>query len=193
MLPTRVAATLVVALLVVGCSGPTAPASFDPSQPCAGADEQRMGGAFPELEATVPGQLDGKAADTLESGRYCSSSTLGKLADAGVTEARFGAGTWDRGGGKAVSLVMFEAAGLTPQIVFDSYQAGALANSKIHDLNTSSPTIGGQPGHRMDFLNGDSSFQRILVWPGDRADRVRVLLAADLTDPEILAAADAFH
>lgn len=152
-----------------------------------------MAGAFPGLEATVPSQLDGKPADVRESGRYCAPSTLGKLADAGIKEARYGAGTWDRGGGKAISLVMFEADGLTPQIVFDSYQAGALVNSKIHDLNTSSPTIGGQPGHRMDFLNGDSSFQRILVWPGDRDGHVRVLLAADLTDAEIQVAADAFR
>lgn len=194
MPPTRLASFLVVALLLAAaCSGPTAPASFDPTQPCAGADEQRMSGAFPDLEATVPSQLDGKAPDVRESGRYCSPSTLGKLADAGIKEARFGAGTWDRGGGKALSLVMFDAAGLTAQIVFDSYQAGALLNSKIHDLSTSSPTIGGQPAHRMDFLNGDSSFQRIVVWPGDRDGRVRVLLAADLTDAEIQSAADAFH
>ncbi|HSS35360.1 MAG TPA: hypothetical protein VLR93_03725 [Patescibacteria group bacterium] len=194
MVTVRLGSLLVAAVfLAIACSGPAAPASFDPSQPCAGADEQRMAGAFPELEASVPAQLEGKPADLRESGRYCSPSTLGKLADAGVKEARFGASTWDRGGGKAVSLVMFEADGLTPQVVFDSYQAGALINSKIHDLSTSSPVIGGQPGHRMDFLNGDSSFQRILVWPGDRDGHVRVLLAADLTDAEIQAAADAFH
>jgi len=180
-------------VLAVGCAGPTAPASFDPAQPCNGADEQRMAGAYPELERAVPAALAGQAASNLESGRYCSPTTLGKLADAGITEARYGAATWDHGGGKAVSLVMFEAVGLTDQVVYDSYLAGAQANSKIHNLNTSTPTIAGQPAHRMDFLNGDSSFQRILIWPGDRPGRVRVLLAADLVDAEIQAAADAFR
>ncbi len=88
---------------------------------------------------------------------------------------------------------MFEAAGLTDQAVYESYLAGAQANSKIHDLTTTEPTIGGAPGHRLDFLNGDSSFQRILVWPGDRPGRVRVILAADTVDGDINAAADAFH
>jgi hypothetical protein len=182
-----------VAAIVAGCGGATAPASFDPSQPCNGADEQRMAGAYPELEGAIPAELSGEPASSRESGRYCSATTLGKLAEAGITEAHYGAAIWDRGGGKAISLVMFDAAGLTAQVVFDSYLSGALANSKIHDLSTSSPTINGQPAHRMAFLNGDSSFQRILIWPGDRAGRVRVLLAADLVDAEIEAAADAFR
>ena len=92
-----------------------------------------------------------------------------------------------------MSLVTFEATGLTDQAVFDSYIAGAAANDKIHDLATSTPTLGAGPGHRLDYLNGDSSFQRILVWPGDRAGRVRVVLAADLVDADIQAAVDAFH
>jgi hypothetical protein len=194
MPPLRITwlATLTFAL-AVGCGGPTAPASFDPAQPCNGADEQRMAGAYPELEGAVPPALAGQAATARESGRYCSPKTLGNLAEAGVTEAHYGAATWDHGGGKAVSLVMFEAVGLTDQVVYDSYLAGAQANSKIHDMKTSSPTIAGQPAHRMDFLNGESSFQRILVWPGDRPGRVRVLLAADLVDAEIQAAADAFR
>ena len=179
--------------LAVGCGGPTAPASFDPAQPCNGADEQRMAGAFPELEGAVPAALSGQPATVRESGRYCSPTTLGRLAEAGISEARYGAATWDHGGGKAISLVMFEAAGLTDQVVYDSYLGGAQANAKIHDIRTSTPTIAGQPAHRMDFLNGDSSFQRILIWPGDRPGRVRVLLAADLVDAEIQAAADAFR
>jgi len=193
-LSVRLAGFVTLALaVVVGCGGQTAPASFDPTQPCNGADEQRMAGAYPELEGAVPAALAGEAATVRESGRYCSPATLGKLAEAGITEAHYGAATWDHGGGKAVSLVIFDAAGLTAQVVYDSYLSGAQANTKIHDLKTSSPTIAGQTAHRMDFLNGDSSFQRILIWPGDRAGRVRVLLAADLVDAEIQAAADAFR
>ncbi len=178
---------------LVGCSDASAPASFDPAQPCAGADEQRMAGAYPDLEATIPTQLAGVAATTRESGRYCSATTLGTLADAGIDELHYGAGTWDRGSGKGVSLVTLEAAGLDAQAVYQSYLAGAQGNSKIHDITPTQPTLGGKPGYRIDFLNGDSSFQRILVWPGDRDGRVRVILAADLLDAEIQAAVDAFH
>lgn len=152
-----------------------------------------MTGAYPDLEATVPSTLAGEPATVRESGRYCSADTLGTLVDAGIDEVHFGAATWDRGSGKALSLVTFEAVGLTDQAVFGSYVAGAAANDKIHDLATSAPTLGGGPGHRLDFLNGDSSFQRILVWPGDRAGRVRVVLAADLLDVDIQAAVDAFR
>ena len=152
-----------------------------------------MPGAYPDLEATLPAALGGEPAANRESGRYCSAETLGTLSEAGIAEVHFGAATWDRGSGKAVSLVTFEATGLTDQAVFDSYIAGAAANDKIHDLATSTPTLGAGPGHRLDYLNGDSSFQRILVWPGDRAGRVRVVLAADLVDADIQAAVDAFH
>jgi hypothetical protein len=187
------AASAVVLVTMAACSGSSAaPASFDPGQPCAGAAEQHMAGAYPELEAAVPSALADQPATARESGRYCSPETLGKLVDAGINEMHFGAATWDRGSGKALSLVTFEAAGLTDQAVFDSYVAGAVANGKIHDLATSTPTLGGRPGRRLDFLNGDSSFQRILVWPGDRPGRVRVVLAADVVDAEIQVAVDAF-
>ncbi len=193
LFPVRAAIAALALVTLVGCSDAAAPASFDPSQPCAGADEQRMAGAYPDLEATIPTQLAGVAATTRESGRYCSATTLGTLVAAGIDELHYGAGTWDRGSGKAVSLVTLEAAGLDAKAVFDSYLAGAQDNSKVHDITPSQPTLGGKPGYRIDFLNGDSSFQRVLVWPDDRAGRVRVILAADLLDAEIQAAVDAFH
>ncbi len=184
---------VLAATVLAGCSGPASPASFDPSQACAGADEQRMAGAYPDLEATTPPELAGAPPTVRESGRYCSPNTLGTLADAGFAEVRFGAGTWDRGGGKAISLVTLEAAGLGTDAVFGSYLAGAQKNSKVHDISPSQPTLGGKPGYRIDYINGDSSFQRILVWPGDRAGQVKVILAADLLDVDIQAAVDAFQ
>jgi hypothetical protein len=183
----------VVLVLLTACSGSAAPASFDPGLPCGDAAEQVMAGAYPDLEAALPSALTGVPATGRQSGRYCSAETLGTLAEAGIAEVHFGAATWDRGSGKALSLVMFEASGLTDRAVFDSYVAGAKANGKIHDLATSTPTLGGGTGHRIDFLNGDSSFQRILVWPGDRSGRVRVVLAADLLDADIQSAVDAFQ
>ena len=121
------------------------------------------------------------------------ATPLGTLFDLGIQEAHFRAATWDLGSGKGLSLVTFEAAGLTTQNLFDSFVAAASINSKVHDPTLTDPTIGGEQGHRLDYLNGDSSFQRILVWPGDRDGHVRVLLAADLLDVEIAAAAAAFH
>lgn len=152
-----------------------------------------MAGAYPDLEATIPSALAGEPATGRESGRYCSAETLGTLVGAGIDEVHFGAANWNRGSGKALSLVTFEALGLTDRAVFDSYLAGAAASDKIHDLATSAPVLAGGPGHRLDYLNGDSSFQRILVWPGDRTGQVRVLLAADLLDVDIQAAVEAFR
>ncbi len=152
-----------------------------------------MVGAYPDLETTVPATLDGVASTDRESGRYCSRGTLGSLVDLGIQEVHFGAASWDRGSGKGISLVMYEATGLTAQNLFDSFLTAASANAKVHDLKVTAPTIGGLAGHRLDYLNGDSSFQRIVIWPGDRDGRVRLLLAADLLDVEIAAASEAFR
>jgi hypothetical protein len=194
MIPRRLVALVAAALVTAAaCVGAATPTSFDPAAPCAGVDEQRMAGAFPELEKTVPGTIAGVPPSVLESGRYCSKASLGGLAEAGIGEARFGAGTWDHGGGKAVSLVTFEAEGLTARTMFESYLAGARADSAhVHDIVQKDLQVGDLVGYRLDFLNGES-FQRILVWPGPGDGQVRVTLAADLTDVEIQAALDAFH
>ena len=126
-----------------------------------------MAGAYPELEAAIPTTLDGDrrhqpGIGPLLLGGDARQARRGGRSPRPTSGRRPGIA----GGGKAISLVMFEAAGLTDQAVYESYLAGAQANTKIHDLTTTEPTIGGAPGHRLDFLNGDSSFQRILVWPG---------------------------
>jgi hypothetical protein len=181
-------------MVVAACSGGrTTPPSFDPATPCAGADAQVMAGAYPDLEAALPTSLAGVSPTNRESGRYCSRNTLGGLVDQGIAEAHFGAVTWDRGAGKAISLVLFEAGGLTADALFQSYQDAAAANSKIHDLRAGTLTIGGLAARRIDYLNGDSSFQAVIVWPGDGPGRVRVALAADLTSADLQVALDAFH
>ncbi len=194
MIPRRLVALVAAVLLTAAaCVGGASPPSFDPTAPCGGVDEQRMAGAFPELEMTVPTTISGLPPSVLESGRYCSKASLGALAESGIGEARFGAGTWDRGSGKAVSLVTFEADGLTAKTMFDSYLAGARADTAhVHDIVQKDLRVGDLTGYRLDFLNGES-FQRILVWPGPGKGQVRVALAADLTDAEIQAALDAFR
>jgi len=60
-----------------------------------------MPGAFPRSRRGFPAEIDGKAAASRESGRFCARETLGSLFDAGVTEERFGGAIWevgDRGG-----------------------------------------------------------------------------------------------
>ena len=196
MIPRRLASVLTAGLVLAACTGSTAgpstASSFNPAVACAGADVQRAPGAYPELEAALPSTLAALTPTTRESGRYCARATLGTLLDAGISEAHFGAATWDHGGGKAVSLVLFEASGLTAPMLFESYQSAAAATSKVHDIRTAPVTLGGTPGQRMDLLNSDS-FQAILVWPGDRPGRVRVVISADLTNDVIQAAVDAFH
>ncbi len=194
MIPRSVVVVSAAVLLAVAaCAGgaPT-PTSFDPAAPCAGADEQRMAGAYPALEAVLPSVLEGEPPTSRDSGRLCSKTTLGALFDAGIAEARFGGAIWDRGGGKAISLVLFSADGLTASALFDSYVAGAQADSHVHDIRTRELSVAGTTGHRLDLLNGES-FQAIVVWPGDGPGRVRVLLAADQEDARIQAALDAFH
>ena len=195
MIPRRLATLVAAALLAAaGCANAAAPAptSFDPTAPCAGADEQRMPGGYPDLERTIPATLDGVPPTSLESGRYCSPTSLGTLAATGIQEVRFGAGNWDRGSGKAISLVTFEADGLTARSMYDSYLTPARSDSHVHDIVEKDLRVGDQAGYRLDFLNGES-FQRILVWPGAGAGQVRVALAADLTDAEIQAAVDVFR
>ena len=196
MIPRHILAVLTAGLVLAACTSSTpaqstAP-SFNPAAACAGADVQRARGAYPELETALPPTLAAVTPTTRESGRYCARATLGTLLDAGISEAHFGAATWDHGGGKAISLVLFEASGLTAPTLFESYQSAAAATAKVHDIRTEPLTLNGAPGHRMDLLNGES-FQAILVWPGDRPGRVRVVISADLTNDVIQAAVDAFH
>src|SRR5450759_989075 len=51
-------------LLVAACVGSSPPPSFDPATPCGGVDRQEMKGAYPDLEALIPIQVDGQAADS---------------------------------------------------------------------------------------------------------------------------------
>src|SRR5215213_3619796 len=64
---------LALAVLVGACAG-GAEASFDPTGPC--LTDGSAAGAYPDLEALVPTTYEGRAPDTLDSGRHCSSEEL---------------------------------------------------------------------------------------------------------------------
>ena len=130
-----------------------------------------MTGAYPDLEARIPLALDGQAADSRESGRFCSKATLGKLWDAGVREEQFGGGIWavDPTGGTSLAgfqLSVFRAPGLTAQLMADEYKSGAGATSRVTIVSATNEQVNGRPGFRINLLNGDSH-QAIVIWPSN--------------------------
>lgn len=186
----------VVALAVVGCGG--SGATFSPDGPC--VVDGRVPGAYPDLEALVPAELDGRPPDRLDSGRNCSDANLGTLAGAGIEEIRFAGGLWERGVESGTTLAVFEADGLTAAAMLDFYEAGARTAPDTEDLETTDVTVSGRGGGRLDLTN-DTYLQSIVTWPSPDGATVRVALvsssARDVEDPgahdaAVVAAVEAF-
>lgn len=180
-----------VALVAVACAGSSIPVvSFDPSTPC--TTNGRQPGAYPDLEALLPTQYQGRAPANVDSGRSCTSDALGTLAGHGITGVRFAGATWDLEGTAALTVAVFAADGLTPADMIEFYQAGAASNSKVDKLATSDASVGGRPGARLDVLLSDGTGQTIVAWPAADPGRVFVLLASDVGDTNVLKALDTF-
>jgi hypothetical protein len=161
---TRAAALLIVLGLVVAGCGST----FDPTGPCT-ADGSAPG-AYPELEAAVPGLFrDAKPSD-LDSGRACTPAGLGPLAGHGVKELRFAGGTWSTGTDSGISLAVFtntDGPPLDPAWLTEFFESGARAGKNVTSVDTSDyPVAPGVTGRRIDVLNGES-YQSIVVWEQD--------------------------
>jgi hypothetical protein len=184
--PVLALVVLAIALVAAACS---AAAQFDPTGPCT-ADGSAPG-AYPELEALVPATFEGRAPDTLDSGRNCTAENLGALADAGITEVRFAGGAWDFGGNRAAALVVFHAPGLTSDLVADFYAESATDANRTQITGESRPTLAGRSTWRLDSTTGDR-IQTLVVWPGDEPDTVHVVITNDLPDPKIEAGVAAF-
>jgi hypothetical protein len=180
---------LFVAALALGACAPAAAASFDPSGPC--TTDGAAPGAYPDLEAVVPTNYEGRGPDRLDSGRNCTAQNLGALATVGISEVRFAGATWDFGGNRAAALVVFEAPGLTADAMADFYEKSASAANRTQVTGRSTPSFAGRAGHRLDTMTGDRQ-QTVVVWPAAVKDRVDVVLTNDLPDPKIQAAVDAF-
>lgn len=183
------AALLTVVLATAACTAPSE-ASFDPTGPCV-ADGSAPG-AYPDLEALIPTTFEGRAPETLDSGRHCSAENLGSLAEFGIDEVRFAGGTWSFGGRRSAALVVFSAAGLTAERIAVFYNNSAATAPRTIVTATSDPTLAGRPGFRIDTETGDR-VQSVLVWPSDVAERVYVVISTDLPDPKLLAAVDAIE
>ncbi len=188
---TSVRALAVLAFVlaaVAGCGG-GASASFDVAAGC--PVEGRVAGAYPDLEKRIPASYEGRAPDTLDSGRHCDPESLGSLAKAGFDEVRFAGGTWDFGGERAAALVVFQAPGLTAEQVADFYGSSAQIANRTTITGVTTPEIGGRSGHRIDTMTGDR-VQTVVVWPSSQPDVVNVVITNDLPDPKIQSAIDAF-
>lgn len=179
---------LLVAAIVAACGGGPS-ASFDVAAGC--PVEGRVAGAYPDLEKRIPTSYEGRAPDTLDSGRHCDPDSLGSLAKAGFDEVRFAGGTWDFGGERAAALVVFQAPGLTADQVADFYGTSAQTANRTTITAVTTPEIVGRSGHRIDTMTGDR-VQTVVVWPSATPDVVNVVITNDLPDGKIQSAVDAF-
>ncbi len=170
-------------LLLTAC-GPTATvATFDPTAPCPAEGQQP--GAYPDLEALLPGELDGAPPDSVDSGRNCSVDKLGTLAERGLDEVRFAGATRKTGATSGLTVAVFRGEGLDPELMLEFYEAGALEARRTEKAVTSDTTVGGRPARRLDVLGSDGTGQTVVAWPGDEPGTVWVLLAADLGDTRV--------
>lgn len=180
---TMALAGLVVVAVTAGCA-PGGPA-FDPTGPCV-ADGQAPG-AYPELEALVPAEFEGKPADRLDSGRNCTPDALGPLADSGVEEVRFAGGLWELGSESGATLAVFTGEGLTAEILGRFYHEGADEARKTEGVVGGTTTVAGRPGYRLDLTN-DGYLQTVVTWPSADGSVVQAALvssaARDVEDPD---------
>lgn len=180
MLAATVALTT-VAVLLAACGG-TPGATFNPEGPCVA--DGAAPGAYPELEAMLPTSLAGLPPPAVDSGRNCSPKNLGSLGTHDLAEIRFAGAVWDMGGGAGVTTAIFTAPGLQADWIAEFYETSAEAGRRTEDIETSTPTVAGRPGHRMDLRN-DESLQSVVTWQSTSPDTVNVVLAADVEEPMI--------
>ncbi len=186
MLPRTLVALLAAALVAAALAGCANGPSFDPSGPCQ-VDGQQAG-AYPELEALVPKQLGTAPPSSLDSGRTCSDDNLGTLRSHGVTELRFGGGTWETGDRSGTTLAVLSAPGLDPSWVAEFYEASARAAKNTENVTRSDEATDDLSYTRIETLNSDS-FQTIAVLQPAVAGRVRVaLIASDVGEVKTRAA-----
>ena len=182
-------AGLALAVTVAACGRETPVASFDPASAC--ETDGRFAGAYPELEALLPTAFEGKAPETVDSGRSCTDQALGTLAGAGVDGLRFAGATWALGGTSGVTVAVFEGDGLDAARLLTFYEDGARTARRTEKLQVSDTTVGATHAKRLDVLGSDGTGQTIVTWPGDEPGRVNVLLAADVGDARVAEALEA--
>jgi hypothetical protein len=170
---------MVVALALSAC-GAASP-SFSTSGPCLA--DGRAPGAYPQLEARVPTTISGRQATTVDSGRNCTSDSLGSFTAHDIHELDFAGATWDEGSGNGVSIAVLALpdARLPIAWVEEFYTVGAANGKDTGTIETTRPTFpGAGPVFRLETLN-DLSFQTVVVWPD--GDLARVVIVATEVGP----------
>jgi hypothetical protein len=181
--------TLVLVLMLAACGGgESAAGTFDPAAPC--IQDGQQPGAYPDLEALLPGTLLDRQPASIVSGRTCTPQSLGTLATHGVKELRFAGATWEEGAGAGFTVAVFEAAGLDAGQLVEFYQAGSKAARPGDEYHTSDAMVGGAPAARLDVTGADGSSQTVVAWTDPAGDgagdgRVHALLAANLGEQRI--------
>jgi hypothetical protein len=89
-------------------------------------------------------------------------------------------------------MTIMEADGLTVANALESYNSGAANAPKVHSMKTSTITVNGQAGMRLDIENDDYA-QEVVVWPSGIAGRVRVVIASDIHEPDLQVALSTFR
>lgn len=176
------AATPVLAgfLAVSGCGG--AAPTFDPTGPC--VVDGHAAGAYADLEARLPATLQGTAPQAVDSGRNCTDGALGPLAARGLDGVQYAGATWDLGGGRGVSSVVFAVPGtdLPAAWIAEFYEVGARTAKRTGNIETSRPTFDGAgETWRLDTLN-DLSLQTVITWQDGAY--VRAVLVATSVSPD---------
>lgn len=142
-------------------------------------------GGFPELEALVPRSLEGRAPDTVNSGRSCSDKALGRLTSHGIRELRYAGATWNQGRSDATVIAVLTTPPDQPPAqqawIEEFYTAGAVAGTKTDNVTTTRPTMEpvGQV-FRIDALN-DLSLQTVVTWSGDDGVAHVVIVASEVS------------
>lgn len=178
-----IAALVVGAALLLAACGQAA----IPSGPISGCGDDRQDamsiGGFPDLEAQLPRELEGKAPDIVNSGRSCSEKALGSLATHGVTELDFAGATWNQGRSDATVIAVLRTPVGQPPATLENieefYTAGAVAGTKTDNVTTTRPTMDpvGKV-FRLEALN-DLSQQTIVIWGDSQVFHV-VLVATEV-------------
>jgi hypothetical protein len=180
---------LIAGVALAGCSDSSPYTSFDPASAC--TTDGRFPGAYPALEARVPTAFDGRSPDQLDSGRNCSATELGTLANHGIHEVHYAGGTWFYSSNAGLTLAVFTGDNLTAEWLGEWYESSARAAANTRDITPTRPKVAGRQGYRLDTANGDSN-QTVITWPSPSGDAVFVLVAADIAAAQIKAGLAAF-
>jgi hypothetical protein len=176
LLPRALLAIAAATLVASACGLGGAAATFDPSAPC--TTDQRVPGAYADLEARIPATFRGRPPTTLDSGRNCSTDALGSLVAHDVREIHFAGGVWDLGNGTGVTLALLALPDARLPVAWaeEFYEIGARTAKRTENIEVRRQEFAslGTAAFRLDTLN-DLSLQTVVVWADGPIARVAIV------------------